>query len=144
MSGQPAGDDAADSPTEPRWPAMPVWPDKPALTSPAGTAPAVPEPRGQLTGDGAPPDLGQSLSGALLPGEWARQDDPAGGQKPPSSRTPWWRRLSGRVRSMFGGELRGGRLAVVVSVIALACTMLGGVIGGYVALRAQNAQTDPS
>lgn len=129
MCGQPPGDDAADSPTDPRWPAMPAWPDKPALTSPAGTAPAVPEPRSQLIGTGAPPDL----SGALLPGDWARPDTPAADPKRP----PWWRRL-------FGGQLRGGRLAVAVSVLALACTMLGGVIGGYVALHAQDTQTDPT
>jgi S1-C subfamily serine protease len=138
MSGQPGGDDAAESPTEPRWPAMPVWPDKPALTQSAGTAPSVPEPRSQLTGYGARPPL----SGALLPGEWARLEDSGGSPQPPSGRPSWWRRLAGRIRRLFGGELRGGRLAVVVSVLALACTMLGGVIGGYVALRAQDTQTD--
>jgi S1-C subfamily serine protease len=144
MSGQPAGDDAAESPTEPRWPATPVWPDKPALTQPAGTAPPVPEQRGQLTGNGAQPDPGQSLSGALLPGEWARLEDSGGSPRPPSGRPSWWRRLSGPIRRLFGGDLRGGRLALVVSVLALACTMLGGVVGGYVALQGQGTQTDPS
>jgi S1-C subfamily serine protease len=138
MSGQPAGDDAAESPTEPRWPAMPVWPDRPALTQPASTAPSVPEPRSQLNGTQPP------LSGALLPGDWARPDGSGGAPQPPSGRPPWWRRLAGPVRRRFGGELRGGRLALVVSLLALACTMLGGVIGGYVALQAQDTQTDSS
>jgi S1-C subfamily serine protease len=144
MSGQPSGDDAAESPTEPRWPAMPVWPDRPALTQPAGTAPPVPEPRAQLSGNGTQPHPGPSLSGALLPGEWARLDASGGSPQPPPVRPSRWRRLTGPVRHLFGGELRGGRLALVVSVLALACTLLGGVIGGYVALRAQSAQTDPT
>jgi S1-C subfamily serine protease len=40
--------------------------------------------------------------------------------------------------------VRGGRLVIAASVLAVACTLLGGVIGGFVALRGQSDQADPS
>jgi S1-C subfamily serine protease len=48
----------------------------------------------------------------------------------------------GRMRR--GRWLRGGRLVLAASVIALACTLVGGVIGGFIALHSQGGQSDPS
>jgi putative serine protease PepD len=89
------------------------------------------------------PDSGRPRSGALLPGEWARAGGPDGPAAPqpagPRDRDP-----GSRLGRLVRGELRGGRLAVAAGLLALVCTTLGGVIGGYIALRAQNGPTDPS
>ncbi len=82
-------------------------------------------------------------SGALLPGEWARADAPGGPSAPPSGDARG-RKLGPRLGRLLRGELRGGRLAVAAGLLALACTTLGGVIGGYIALHGQNGQNDPS
>jgi S1-C subfamily serine protease len=185
MSGQPAGDDAAEAPTEPSRPGSPVWPERPALARSASAAPAVPGARsgpdgsaataepgrrmpdgsaataepgrrmpdgstaspepGRRMPDGstASPDTGRPQSGALLPGEWARAGLPS---QPPETpdRDSSGRKLAARLRRPLTGELRGGRLALVAGIVALACTLLGGVIGGYIALHSQDGQTDPS
>jgi putative serine protease PepD len=47
-------------------------------------------------------------------------------------------------RARRGRWLHGGRLVLAASVVALACTLLGGVIGGFVALHSQGGQSDPS
>ena len=157
MSGQPTGDDAAQAPTEPIWPSLPAWPDRPTLTHAAQHAPAVPEAPLHPAAGGLPADAGRAPSGALLPGEWARPGQagdggpggggPGGGGGGPDQgpgRDRLWPRLTRRARRGFSGDLRGGRLAVVVGALALACTMLGGVVGGYIALTSQDPQTDPS
>ena len=125
MSGQPAADDdAAQSPAGSGLPSRPVWPEQP------DSDPVVDQPAGESVQDnGHPP------SGALLPGDWAQADGP--GPPPP-------RRRIGRPRWLSGANLRGGRLALMAGVLALACTILGGVIGGYIALQTQNNRTDPS
>ena len=72
----------------------------------------------------------------------------------------WSRRLGwrsgGQQSAELGGEpangqrlgrrswLRGGRLALAASVLAVTCTLLGGVIGGSMALHDQSDQRDPS
>jgi S1-C subfamily serine protease len=157
MSGQPAGDDAAEAPTEPSRPGSPLWPERPALARSASTAPAVPGARsgpdgsaatagpGRRLPDAGPasPDTGRPQSGALLPGEWARAGLPPETPETPE-RDSSGRKLAARLRRPLTGELRGGRLAVVAGIVALACTLLGGVIGGYIALHSQDGQTDPS
>jgi S1-C subfamily serine protease len=45
---------------------------------------------------------------------------------------------------VFGGELRGRRLALAVAGLALACTIFGGVIGGFIVLHSQPSPTNPS
>ena len=78
-------------------------------------------------------DTERPQSGALLPGDWAKADEPAATTPAPRGPTPLGPR----------GELRGGRLAVAAGALALACTILGGVVGGYIALNTVGAQTDP-
>ena len=90
-------------------------------------------------------------SGALLPGPWAEsviadtQANPtasvagleasaAGGEhvaEPPAGASRGWR---WRWTAGAGG-LKGGRLALAAGGLALACTVLGGVVGGYIALH---------
>jgi putative serine protease PepD len=68
-----------------------------------------------------------SGSGALLPGEWAKPLETASSPlgTPPRRR-------------------RRARLALAAGGLALACTVLGGVIGGYIALHSQgNSATNP-
>jgi S1-C subfamily serine protease len=88
-------------------------------------------------------DPDRPRSGALLPGEWARAGAPGGPGAPPAG-NPRERKLGSRLGRLVRGELRGGRLAVAAGLLALICTTLGGVIGGYIALHAQNGQNDPS
>jgi S1-C subfamily serine protease len=57
---------------------------------------------------------------------------------------PGRRNLRQKVRGAFRGELRGRRLALVAAGLAVACTLLGGVIGGFVVLRSQSSPTNPS
>jgi len=80
---------------------------------------------------------------------------PDGGTKP-----PWWRpgrwlpssRRSSRPDASGqdsdgrrrGRWLRGWRLVVTATAVAVACTLLGGVVGGFVVLRSQGPQSDPS
>jgi len=142
MSGQPTGDDAANAPTEPAWPGPPVWPGSPALGHPVGATASRSDSGRRPAGSTATADSNRPLSGALLPGDWAQADESTG--PPPPGSGPPRRGLRARLRSLRSGELRGGRLAVVVGVIALACTMLGGVIGGYIGRNSQDAVTDPS
>jgi putative serine protease PepD len=72
-----------------------------------------------------------SPSGALLPGDWARPGDGASyaTAEPSHSATATDPAARGRWRRMT---------AVLIAVGALACTVLGGVIGGYIALHEQN------
>jgi S1-C subfamily serine protease len=143
MSGQPTGDDSAEAPAEPGWPDSPVWPEEPAMARSASTASAVPGSPSRPDGSTAPADTRRQLSGALLPGEWARAGLP--GQPPaPHERESSGPKRPARLRGLLTGELRGGRLAVAAGVLALACTILGGVVGGYIALHSQGGQTDPS
>ena len=95
-------------------------------------------------GPATAPDRPQS--GALLPGEWARADASGGPSAPPSGDPgdARGRKLGPRLGRLLRGELRGGRLAVAAGLLALVCTTLGGVIGGYIALHGQNGQNDPS
>jgi S1-C subfamily serine protease len=73
--------------------------------------------------------------------------------RPSHGRPSYWRpsywRLSRestvRQREGWRGRwLRGWRLAVTVTALVVACTLLGGVVGGYVALRGQGVQSDRS
>jgi hypothetical protein len=52
----------------------------------------------------------------------------------------WWR------RNRWGPSrwLRGWRLVAGVTVLALACTLLGGAVGGFIVLRSQGTLTDQS
>jgi S1-C subfamily serine protease len=74
----------------------------------------------------------RSPSGALLPGDWARPADGAAGTaSEPSHPAP------------AAGPPRGRRLRRTTAILAaigaaLACTVLGGVIGGYITLHDQN------
>jgi putative serine protease PepD len=67
------------------------------------------------------------------------------------SPTRWrrhWPRLAFRgpggwgIRGRGGRWLRGWRLTVTAAAVAVACTVLGGVVGGYVALHSQDNMTD--
>jgi S1-C subfamily serine protease len=195
MSGQPIGDDAAESPTDPSWPERPVWPDGPVIGRQASSASAAtsdhgPATSGQVTGGSgaatggsgaatggsgsgfatggsgsAPGSAGsapagpdreaaarpgvaalwadrvwsdQPGSGALLPGDWAKPvgSAQAGGTGPDRAR----RSLGSRLSDLTRGELRGRRLLLAAGALALACTMLGGVIGGYIALGSSGSQ----
>jgi S1-C subfamily serine protease len=181
MSGQPIGDDAAESPTDPSWPDRPVWPDGPAIGRRASSAsaetdgpdPATGDPgpatggSGPATGDPGPAtgDSGvipagpgreaadragvaglwadrvwsdQPGSGALLPGDWAKPVGPAEASGTGPDRTR--RSLGSRLVGVTRGELRGRRLLLAGGALALACTMLGGVIGGYIALGSSDSQ----
>ncbi len=44
----------------------------------------------------------------------------------------------------LGGWLRGWRLGLTATVLAIACTLLGGVVGGFVALRGESTVSDRS
>ena len=57
MSGQPIGDDAAESPTDPSWPDRPVWPDGPAIGRRASSASAETDGPDPATGDPGPGHL---------------------------------------------------------------------------------------
>jgi len=122
-----------------------------------------------LARPGRPGRAGQGPSGALLPGEWVKADargSAAGAVSPPAEERlisaadaqadsatgalayPSQPTLLGGLRSGRGPRarrpLRGGRLALAAAALALTCTMIGGVIGGYVALHSDQARTDPS
>jgi len=94
------------------------------------------------------------LSGALLPGQWLRPggqgagaDDRDGAERPGEAALTGGLRSSraaGDRRLTAWRPLRGGRLVLAIAALALACTMLGGVIGGFVALHSDRPQTDPS
>jgi putative serine protease PepD len=93
----------------------------------AGGARFVAAPSGTVT---AQPAAGESLaspSGAVSTGG----TDPGGGRR---------RKFRGALR----GELRGRRLALAAAGLALACTILGGVIGGFIVLRSQQSPVNPS
>jgi putative serine protease PepD len=50
-------------------------------------------------------------------------------------------------RQRDGGHsrwLRGGRLVIAAMALAIVCTLLGGVIGGFIALQGQDGQSDSS
>jgi putative serine protease PepD len=70
----------------------------------------------------------------------AAATEPAAIQNPPRRR-----RWPGRRHRHAGGSwLSGGRLVIAASALAVGCTLLGGVIGGFIALRDQSDQADPS
>jgi S1-C subfamily serine protease len=156
MSGQPIGDDAAESPTDPSWPARPVWPGEPAWSAGSGQlrepgGPGGPEadrpgadgPGTDRPGTDRPatdrPEADRPGSGALLPGDWAKPVGSADGGYTGPDRPG--RGFRGRLSVLTRGELRGRRLALAAGGMALACTMLGGVIGGYIALGSSDSQT---
>lgn len=154
MSGQPTSDEEDESPAEPSRPSRPAWPDRPVLIGSPSSAPAVPASPGgtgassshTTVGGGASsshPVAGPSGSGALLPGNWPLPSDSGATADAEPARVPIRRRMRRRLGRLFRGELRGGRLALAAGGLALACTMLGGVIGGYIALRTHESQTDP-
>ena len=97
--------------------------------------------RGRFAGLRRP--AGRMGSGALLPGDWARADLGSGGSGPVSGADPpggwrgWLRRR--KTREVRGGGLRRGRVALGIAGLALACTLLGGVVGGYIALSTHNS-----
>jgi S1-C subfamily serine protease len=160
MSGQPIGDDAAESPTDPSWPVRPVWPAEPAWSAGSGQS-RGPGPGGpgadQFGADRLGADwLGADRpeadrlkaeragtdrpgSGALLPGDWAKPIGSADAGYTGSDRAG--RGFRSRLGAATRGELRGRRLALAAGALALACTMLGGVIGGYIALSSSDSQT---
>jgi S1-C subfamily serine protease len=165
MSGQPIGDDAAESPTDPSWPVRPVWPAEPAWSAGSGQS-RGPGPGGpgadqfgadRLGADRLGADwLGADRpeadrlkaeragtdrpgSGALLPGDWAKPIGSADAGYTGSDRAG--RGFRSRLGAATRGELRGRRLALAAGALALACTMLGGVIGGYIALSSSDSQT---
>jgi putative serine protease PepD len=72
---------------------------------------------------------------------WPRHWQPSFGQRASSRRSP--RRSSERGRGL-GRWLHGWRLAAVASVLAVTCTLLGGVVGGFVALSSRDARSDRS
>jgi putative serine protease PepD len=114
-----------------------------AATRQAGRA-GVPSQPGAGPGDGPPPPQGGISDFGKF--DWFVESDgrgrPAGGR--PGS-------LAGRLRLRFRRRTdagrswsRGRRLAAAAAGLALACTLLGGVIGGVVALHTVSDQTDPS
>ncbi len=100
--------------------------------SPDGASPDGASPDG-ASPDGASPD-GTGQEGASPDGtgqEGAGQDGAARDSKSRGAGLPGW--------------LRGNRLALAAGGLGLACTMLGGVIGGYIVLHTDNvATTNPS
>lgn len=54
------------------------------------------------------------------------------------------RRPGGGAPSSRPGGLGGNRLALAAGGLALACTILGGVIGGYIAMHTADATTNPT
>jgi S1-C subfamily serine protease len=56
----------------------------------------------------------------------------------------WRPRRRGVESSARRSWLRGRRLAIAASLLAVACTLLGGMIGGFVALHDQSDQLNPS
>jgi S1-C subfamily serine protease len=96
--------------------------------------------------------VGSGDGGAVRRGRWGRlrgrgpASDRSGGGEPdsgePGSAGPGGGRPVRR-----SGNLSGGRLALAAGGLALACTVLGGVIGGYIALHTHDgpaAQVNPS
>jgi S1-C subfamily serine protease len=67
-----------------------------------------------------------------------------GGTAATAGTGPSRRNLRQKLQGAFGGELRGKRLALAAAGLALACTMLGGVIGGFIVLGSQPSATNPS
>jgi S1-C subfamily serine protease len=94
-----------------------------------------------------------SGSGALLPGEWAKPLETAGprdavgaGHWPAvadAEGKPGRSATAGPPLGRPPSRLRRARLTLVAGGLALACTVLGGVIGGYIALHSQNSATNP-
>ncbi len=142
MAGQPADDGADESP------AMADTPGQPGRPSRAGHGPL----------------------GALLPGEWVKVGAQDGASRAASTLDEARERLISGVQARDGsaaeavaqpatallGGLRSGRrpgerrprrgvrLVLAAAALALTCTMVGGVTGGYIALHSARAQTDPS
>lgn len=82
-------------------------------------------------------------TGALLPGEWARpaQAETAAGGGRGESAAPG---ASAQAQKGWAwGWLRGWKGAVAAVIVALACTALGGIAGGYIALHSDSL-TNPS
>jgi S1-C subfamily serine protease len=72
--------------------------------------------------------------------DWFAESDDfyqqAGSNNGPPRRPRW--------RARRGKWLRGWRALVAASVLAVACTLLGGVVGGFVALRSADPPNDPT
>src|SRR5580700_9808101 len=87
-------------------------------------------------GDGAG---GDGAGGDGAGGDGAGGDGAGGDEGNRGPRSP---RLFSFLRGTDGR--RRGRLALLVAALALACTILGGVVGGFVVLHTQSPQTDPT
>ena len=107
------------------------WPDGDASSRPGllGAGSFVGGDAG--SGDGAG---GDGAGGDGAGGDGAGGDEGNGGPRSPR-RLSFLRGTDGR---------RRGRLALLVAALALACTILGGVVGGFVVLHTQSPQTDPT
>jgi S1-C subfamily serine protease len=122
----------------PNWLRLPGLPraSSPAASGPAAPSPspsAGPSPAAPVASDRAAPVPGADGEGASV-GEPGAGRDGAGRDRAERDK-----------RDSLPGWLRGRRLALAAGGLALVCTMLGGVIGGYVALRtADGPTTNPS
>jgi putative serine protease PepD len=99
----------------------------------AGGARFVAAPSGTVTAQPAAGDPPASPGGAISTGG----ADPGGAD-------PGGGRPRRKFRGALRGELRGRRLALAAAGLALACTMLGGVIGGFIVLHSQQSPINPS
>ncbi len=93
---------------------------------------------------------GQAADGQRADGQAVAEDRAAGrGWWRPSHWRPSYWRLG---REAHGGQaaggrgrwLRGWRLVVTTTALVVACTLVGGVVGGFIALRSQGVQSDRS
>ena len=146
VSEQPGRPGLADeAPTAGLTPGQQGGSDAGAIPSQQGVSDPGAIPSQQGAGDPGPTPIHQGVSD-LGTFDWFAESDGDGGpagswpDRPARRlRLPLRRRPEGtRSRS------RGRRLAVAATGLALACTLLGGVIGGVVALRGFGGQNDPS
>jgi S1-C subfamily serine protease len=114
----------------------------PAPSRPAGETRFVAGADGTVS---APPGADKPPAGRGGPAAGPGRESAAGGTGPGRRNLGnLGQKLRGALRGARRGELRGKRRVLAAVGLALACTILGGVVGGFIVLRSQPSPVNPS